>query len=260
VTRPYFSQYPQYGNINQVESIGTSNYNSLQAQLRIMNWHRLSTQTVYTWSHSLDEVSAYRGALPQNSTNFKGDYGNSDFDTRHTFVSFVSYEVPGSIHLRHLTRGWQVNGLFTFHGGQPFTVLASGDISGTNEGNDRAVQVAPARIGYQGQSPTSNWIDLSAFQDPTPGTFSTSRRNAFYAPGYSDVDLSVFKNTKVSEHVTVQLRAEMFNLFNRINYAPPSASVGGSSTLYDTIGDYNGAPGIGAGEPFNTQFGAKILF
>ena len=55
----------------------------------------------------------------------------------------------------------------------------------------------------------------------------------------------------------------MFNLFNRANYAPPGGggvSVGGNFTLNDTIGDYNGAPGIGAGEPFNTQFAAKFIF
>jgi hypothetical protein len=259
-TRPFYKLYPQYGNINQIESIGTANYNALQAQIRISNWHHFSTQTIYTWSHALDEVTAYRGALPQDNRNFKGNYSNSDFDTRNTFVSFMTYEVPGSQHMRHLTQGWQVNGLLSFHGGQPFTVNASGDISGTNEGNDRANQIGPARVGYQGQAVNANWIDLSAFTDPAPGTFGTTRRNAFYAPGYSDVDLSVFKNTRISERLTIQLRAEMFNLFNRNNFAPPSASIGGSSSLFDTIGDYNGAPGIGAGEPFNTQFGGKIIF
>jgi hypothetical protein len=257
--RPYCilnSIYCAYSNINQVESIGTANYNSLQAQIRITNWHHFSTQTIYTWSRALDEVTAYRGALPQDNTNFKGDYSNSDFDTRNTFVSFMSYEVPGSQHLKNLTSGWQVNGLLSFHGGQPFTVHASGDISGTNEGNDRAVQIAPARTGYQGQKPNVNWYDPSAFTDPTPGTFGTTRRNGYFGPGYSDVDLSVFKNTKIFERLTVQFRAEMFNVFNRVNYAPPS----GSGTLYDTIGDYNGSPGIGAGEAFNTQFGGKIIF
>ena len=85
------------------------------------------------------------------------------------------------------------------------------------------------------------------------------RRNAFYGPGYGDVDLSVFKNTTIKEKVTVQFRAEMFNLFNRANFAPPS-SISNNFVLNDTIGDYNGAPGIGAGEPFNTQLALKILF
>ncbi len=260
VTRPYFGQYPQYGNINQLESIGTSNYNSLQATMRVTNWHHLSGSAAYTWSHALDEVSAYRGALPQDNTNFKGDYSNSDFDTRHTLVTFLSYEVPGMASHRLLTEGWQVNSLLTFHGGQPFTVFASSDVSGTNEGNDRAVQIGNPHVGFQGQGAKKQWIDLTAFKDAPLGTFGTLRRNSLYAPGYSDVDFSVFKNTKVFEKVTIQVRAELFNLFNRNNFAPPSASVGGDASLYDTIGDYNGAPGIGAGEPFNAQLGGKIIF
>ena len=260
LTRPYFSTYPQYGNINQVESIGTSNYNSLQAALRIANWHHLSSTTAYTWSHALDEVTAYRGALPQNNLNFFGDYGSSDFDVRNSLVSFLSYSIPDTARCKLLTRGWQLNSLLSFHGGEPFTVYAAGDISGTNEGNDHAVQIGNPRVGYQGQHPNANWIDLSAFANAPLGTFGTVSRNSLYGPGYSDVDLSVFKNTHLAERLTLQLRAELFNLFNRINYAPPSASVGGAATLYDTIGDWNGAPGIGPGEPFNTQFVAKLLF
>ena len=262
--RPYYNQYPTYGNINQIESIGTSNYNSLQTQLRLQNWHNISSSIIYTWSHTFDEVTNYRGVLPQDNFNFKGDYGNSDFDTRNTFVSQVTYEIPGaSWGPKELTHGWQLNSLLSFHGGQPFTVHASGDISGTNEDNDRAVQVGSVRRGFQGQKPNANWLDPSAFIDPTPGTFGTTRRNGYYGPGYSDVDFSVFKNTKIKERVNIQFRAEMFNLFNRNNFAPPGGgfvNVGGNFSLTDTIGDYNGAPGIGAGEPFNTQFGLKVIF
>lgn len=262
-SRPYYAAYKQYSNINQISSIGTSNYNSLQAEIRLQNYHHLSGSAVYTWGHNLDEVTAYRGALPQDNNNFKGDYGNSDFDTRHTVVTFLSYQIPGLSVLPALTKGWQLNTLMSFHGGQPFSVHASGDVSGTNEGNDRAVQIGPIRKGYQGQKPMANWLDPAAFADPVAGTFGTTRRNAYYGPGYSNVDFSVFKDVKVKEFVTLQLRAEMFNLFNRVNYAPPGggyASAGGDFSLGDTIGDYNGAPGIGAGEAFNTQLGAKIIF
>lgn len=263
-TRPYYSLYPNYTNINQLESIGTSNYSALQSQLRLQNFHRLSAQLVYTWSHNLDEVTAYRGSLPQDSTNFKGDYGNSDFDTRNSLTSFISYQIPGTAgHLKPLTNGWSLNSLLSFHGGQPFTVFASGDISGTGEGNDRAVQIGNPHKGFQGQKPGVNWLDPTAFADPAAGSFGTTRRNGYYGPGYSDVDFSVFKDTHLGEKATLQLRAEMFNLFNRVNYAPPGfnfVSVGGDFTLDDTIGDYNGAPGIGAGEAFNAQFGAKIIF
>ena len=53
----------------------------------------------------------------------------------------------------------------------------------------------------------------------------------------------------------------MFNLFNRVNLAPPGESIGsGLGISSDTIGDYEGAPGIGPGEPFNTQFALKLLW
>ena len=261
--RPYSALYPAYSNINEIQSIGTSNYNSLQTELRVQNLHRFSASVVYTWSHNLDEVTAYRGTLPQNSYNFKGDYSNSDFDTRNTFTGFLSYQLPNARRLRPLLNGWQANGLLSFHGGQPFSVFADGDVSGVNEGLDRSVQVADVRKGYQGHKTNVNWLDPAAFADAPTGTFGTSRRNGYYGPGYSDVDFSVFKDTKIGEYATIQFRAEMFNLLNRTNFAPPGAgyvSVGGDFTLNDTIGDYNGAPGIGAGEPFNTQFGLKVIF
>ena len=85
--------------------------------------------------------------------------------------------------------------------------------------------------------------------------------------GFGDVDFSVFKNTKIGERVSTQFRVEMFNLFNRTNYAPPlegnfnpSFTYDNALNLFTTIGSFNGAPGIGAGEPFNTQLALKILF
>src|SRR5262249_26655003 len=82
-----------------------------------------------------------------------------------------------------------------------------------------------------------------------------------YGQGFEDVDLSVFKTSSIGEWVKVQFRAELFNVFNRKNLAPPSNTVGdGFGVISDTIGDYNGAPGIGPGEPFNTQFGLKVIF
>ena len=70
----------------------------------------------------------------------------------------------------------------------------------------------------------------------------------------------MFKNIPVTERVKVQFRAEMFNLFNRINLASGPGSVSGGGIVSDTIGDFNGAPGIGPGEAFNTQFALKVIF
>jgi hypothetical protein len=80
------------------------------------------------------------------------------------------------------------------------------------------------------------------------------------------VDLSVFKTTKITERLAAQLRIEMFNLFNRKNFAPPSttwadqANSNGSGVSSDTMGSWTGAPGIGPGEPFNMQLALKLIF
>jgi hypothetical protein len=269
-SRPYYTAYPNYSNINDIESIGDSNYNSLQATLRASNLHHFSAQLAYTWSHSLDDVSAFRGALPQDSTNFKGDYGQNDYDSRHTFVGELSYQVPGSAHWKAATTGWQANSSFSFHTGFPFTVLTDDQTDHTGEYNQRANQISNPYTGFKKAAVGANWLNPAAFANPAGGQWGTSRRNAYTAPGYGDVDFSVFKNTKIGERVNAQFRVELYNLLNRINYAPPLGGGSGSynpnqatiSTLqlYDTIGDFNGAPGIGAGEPFNTQFALKIIF
>jgi hypothetical protein len=85
-------------------------------------------------------------------------------------------------------------------------------------------------------------------------------RNKYYGPNFADIDLSVFKTIPITERVSIQLRAEMYNLFNHINLASGAGSVGGNGYVTDTIGDFNGAPGLGPGEPFNMQLVAKIIF
>jgi TonB dependent receptor len=271
-TRPFYSTFPSFTYINEIQSIGNANYNSLQATLRASDIHGFTAQAAYTWSHALDEVTSYRGALPQDSTNFRGDYGSSDFDSRHIFVGLVSYNVPGTEKWHLLSKGWQLNSLLTFHSGNPFSVFSSADTSGTNEGTQRAdfVPGVSPTAGYHQSKVDGLWLNPLAFEDAAPGTFGSTGRNAYVGPGFGDVDFSIFKNTPITERVTTQLRIEMFNLLNRTNFASPISN--GSDAFnpnytYDnalnlstTIGSFNGAPGIGAGEPFNTQLALKIIF
>jgi Carboxypeptidase regulatory-like domain len=273
--RPFAETYPQYSDINQIESIGTSNYSALQAVFRANGWHGVTTQFSYTWSHNLDEVTQYRGDLPQDSTNFKGDYGNSDFDTRNTFVGFANYDLPSFRGPRLLTQGWQVNGVITIKGGQPITVFSGNDTSGTDEGTQRALQVSNPLKGIthkiispsDGSAPYVQWLNPDAYQDPAPGTWSPTPRNNVYGPGFNDVDISLFKNTVIRERFNLQFRAEMFNVFNRLNLASPSSlqlgtnyTGSGFATIPSTIGSGNFSPGIGPGEPFNTQLALKLIF
>ncbi len=270
-TRPYYNAYNYIGNINQLGTFGTGNYNSLQATLKMSNYHGLTTQVSYTWSHAFDEVSVSRSTLPQNSNDFRGDYGQTDLDTHNTFSTYVTYNVPGSSRgPRILTNGWQINSLINFHSGQPFTVYNSEDTSGTDENAQRVNLIGNPFAGVShtftkataaNGGATEQWINPAAFAEPPAGTLGTMQRNSLIGPGYSDVDLSVFKNIPIKELVFVQIRAEMFNVFNHNNFAPPVNTLGsGFGSLNDTIGDYYGAPGIGPGEPFNMQLGAKVSF
>ena len=261
--RPFYAQFPDFGVINEIETNGNSNYNSLQTVLKVREWHRFTGQFTYTWAHGLDDMTQYRGTLPQDSFNLKADYGNMDYDTRHKFTAALNYDLPNATFLRPLLNGWSVNSLLSFGTGQPFTVFSSEDTTGTGEGEQRANQISNpfAGVSHAFNKNGVTWINPAAFVDPAPGTFGTSPRNGYYGPGYASVDFSVVKNTKITERVSTQFRIEMFNLFNRANLAPPSNVNGsGLGITADTIGDWNGAPGLGPGEAFNMQLGLKIIF
>ena len=261
--RPYFAQFPDFGVINEIATNGNSNYNSLQTVLKVREWHRFTSQFTYTWAHGLDDMTQYRGTLPQDSMNLKADYGSMDYDTRHNFTAVLSYGLPNASRFKPLLNGWELSSLVSLHTGQPFSVFSSNDNSGTGEGAQRADLIGDpyAGVSHAFNKDGVTWLNQSAFADPAAGLFGTSGRNAFYGPGYASVDFSVLKNTKITERINTQFRIEMFNMFNRVNLAPPSNTNGsGLGISADTIGDWNGAPGIGPGEAFNLQLGLKIIF
>lgn len=256
------TQYPNFGSIIQLNSVGTSNYNSLQTTFKIRMWHGFTAQFAYTYSHELDEVTEYRGAIPLDSFNLAQEYASGDFDTRHNFTAFWTWDIPGSSHLKLLTSGWQLSTEVTIHSGQPFNFDAGTQRPGLN-----LISNPFAGVSHTFQTGVGEqWVNPAAFCVPGAGCPGTANpdgdlaRNAFTGPGFADVDLSVFKNIPITERLKIQLRAETFNLFNRKNLASGPGSVGSNGVVADTIGDFNGAPGLGPGEPFNMQLAAKIIF
>jgi Carboxypeptidase regulatory-like domain/TonB dependent receptor len=266
---PLSGQYPNAGNILQENSIGTSNYNALQAMYRLRLWHGLTSTVGYTWSHSLDEISQYRATVA-DSPNIKVDYGNSDNDTRHLFTTSISYDVPKAPWAHgwsnYLVNGWQVSSLWNFHTGQPWNVtLPFQNLVGDPFKSDANFTVNHSftrNIIQSGQpaGPGVQWVNPDAFAAAPTGSFGNLARNKYYGPGFGDVDLSVFKNIPIRERLKIQLRAEMFNLLNRVNFASGPGAVNSDGTVRDTIGDFNGAPGIGPGEAFNMQLAIKVIF
>jgi hypothetical protein len=270
-TRPYYAQFPGYGVIDELQTRANSNYNSLQASLRISAWHGIVSQFHYTWAHTLD-VSSFGGA-PQDSTHPDADYGNSDFDTRHNFTAFFQYQVPGGRGPSWLTRGWTANSTVSFRSGLPFSLDAIGDWSGTGENLDRPNLISNpyADTSHAVTNSGVYWFNPYAFSFPDPGTFGTYRRNQLVGPGFSDVDVSLVKTTHVTERLSAQLRAELFNVFNRANLGNPTflganllipagPGVNFAFPITSTNGAQFGLPGIGPGEPFNAQIALKLIF
>jgi hypothetical protein len=271
--RPLYSQYPSYGAINSLDSIGDSNYNALQVTLKTQSWHNLSSSLYYVWAHGLDDGTNYRSALPQDSTNVRADYASSTYDITNTFRANFNYNIPRLNNTPHwLTGGYELHSLLSFYGGSPVSIQSATDNSGTGEGAQRAIQLSTNPYNGANRTLTNYgtaaapsyalfYLSPTSFGNAPNGTFTTSRRDQVREPGYSDVDLSVFKTGNITEKVRIQIRAEMFNVFNHNNYAPYTATVGSNlGKVTSTIGNYEGIPGIGPGEPFNVQFAGKILF
>ncbi len=274
-SRPYSSQFPNLAAIDEVQSVGNANYNSLIGALRTSNFHGFTTKVAYTYGHSLDDMSYARHALPQDSYCLRCDYGNSDFDIRNSFSMFLSYAPPQPGSHRILLGGWQFITNFSFFSGTPFTVYSGNDSSGTAEFQDRAEVVgnpfANVPASDRGAS-TYYYFNPAAFTSPASGTYANQGRNEFYGPGTKQIDFSVFKNFGITEHVKAQFRVEIYNIFNFVNYATGGGFGGGEGLISNNVSGsglgtipttYNvgyGAPGIGPGAPRNVQLALKILF
>jgi hypothetical protein len=298
VPRPYSNLFY----INQEKSSASSIYHSLQASLRTSGWHGLSSQANFVWSHSIDDASDLEDfepnqAQPQDSTNPAGNWGNSSFDIRRRFTWNFAYQFPkwgGS--LAKLKSGWGFDGVVNLQDGQPWHLNYEfeGEYSGAGEGFDRPDVIGP--IHYS--SNPAQYLDLSAFAapctwlDPTtnpatdgspdetncqPGTrhFGSESRNSLRGPSFKEFNYSVFKNTSMSEHVSLRLTAEFFNLFNHPNFSSPLLPnfigdigapdylTGRHSGFYSltATGDVGvGNPFLGGGGPRGVQFSAKITF
>jgi len=80
----------------------------------------------------------------------------------------------------------------------------------------------------------TRWFDASAFAAPAPFTYGNSARNLLFGPGDIDFDLSVLKDTKIKESLTVQFRSEFFNLPNHPNFGNPAANISVPSTVEES--------------------------
>jgi hypothetical protein len=230
--------------IFQENSSGKSNYNSLQASLRLNGWHGVTSFVNFVWSRSMDNSSDGEDFVPNaaqppdsRSTNPKNEYGPSNFNIPKRFTWSFSYQLPtlgGG--LQKLKSGWGFDSIVTLQTGQPFTLNYNGedDYSGSGEGFDRPDVVGPIVYNYHNPS---KFLDLSSFAMPcttggtvngaagdcVPGTrhFGNLGRNALQGPPFKQWDVAIYKNTKINESLNVQFRADFFNLLNHPNFSNP---------------------------------------
>lgn len=263
--RPFNSRFPLLGTINQLETAGNSAYNSLQAVFNTSGWKGLSGRIAYTYSTAIDFGSDARFILPANSYDRRRERGPADFDARHVVVAGLVYEVPG---LRfgppRLTRGWSLNTFTTYHTGLPVDIRAGQNVSNSFDGVDRVDVVGDpfAGIVQPANSTARRLFNSSAFARPANGSFGNIGRNALAGPSFGAVDFSVIKSTAIKERIATQFRVEVFNLFNRTNWANPGNSLAAATSfgLMTNTRNGGGAPGIGPGEPRSVQLALKLMF
>jgi hypothetical protein len=216
-TSPFLPGKTLANSITYRDSNSNSNYNALWLTANQNFAHGLQFNASYTYSHSIDDVSRNdQGILVQDSNDIFTSRGSSDFDARHRFVANAIYDLP--MKGNRLVSGWKLAPILTLQTGNPFTVvIASANINGAAN-TVRPNLIAPVHISGD----PAQWITNAgtAFAIPT-NTFGNLGRNTFYGPGFSNVDLALIKNTKITEKVNVQFRADAFDLFNHPNFGQP---------------------------------------
>jgi hypothetical protein len=141
--------------------------------------------------------------------------------------------------------------------GFPFTPVIGSNRSG--DGDTRNPDRPSPNASFSGpillDTPT-RWFDPNAFVLPAAGTYGTLGRGTFTGPGLADVDLSLFKDTRVSERTSLEFRAEFFNALNHVNFGPPNPTVFANGGFNASVGTITTL----ATNPRQIQFGLKLIF
>ena len=251
-----FPPNPHLGIVNIFQSDVNANYNAMLARIT----HRLSkgleTSANYRWSKSLDLCSSDQNCQQTYPFDQRTEHGPSDFDVTHSFTAYALYDLPlfrGNHDWRgKLIGGWQVNGILTLTSGFPWTPVSDSGTSCASSVN--AGFICPVRpVAYSGGAgsnySTSNLQNTGNFPAKTPANQNSPGldyftppvappggylvpplpgvgRNSFRGPRYTGFDMSVAKRFGlprfwvIGEGAGIDLRANLFNMFNKLNLAP----------------------------------------
>ena len=238
----YFAPYPGYGPIIYDTWVDNANYNSLQATLDRRFTKNLTFGVAYTWSKSLDD-NARTKYLPSSLT-----YGPSYLNRANRLTADWVWSVPrlSRFWSNWLTRStldhWEASGIASFISGPPGTAACS-TTTGENitGGGDGYQCIMTGNAVLPKSKRTFNaYMNTSVFAMPSVGNIGNQWVTSFYGPGVNNWDISLMKNIPIKEKVTTQLRCDMFNTFNHVQFSSVN-----NSAVFDPA----------SGQQVNTGFG-----
>lgn len=268
-----------------------SNYNALQVQYRRPVTSGLQALLNYTWSHSLDNASNDIALALSNSViSGAKDYASSDFDVRHSFSGALNYRIPTAVKsglLGPLTKDWSLDAVIVARTGFPFNALVStpsalGGVGYTRPdlvpgqplylyGTQCANTFGPVSQGGNGvlqagqTCPGGKGLNPNAFSIPQTARQGTETRNDISGFGLTEVDLSIGRKIPITEHLSLQFRADAFNVLNHPNFANPFPTVDAGPAnllsrqmLNQGLGGLN--PLFQEGGPRSLQLSLKMIF
>jgi hypothetical protein len=222
---------------------GNSSYNALETDLTHRLAHGLELRANYTWSKNLDMNSGPTGAQAQNQAqmilnrnDLPLDWGPSALNVTSQSSISARYALPFKRGGRWLS-GWQVNGIAALLTGFPFTPLVGSNRSGDGDTrNPDRPSLNPSFSGPILLNSPNQWFNPNAFILPAAGTYGNLGRGTFVGPALVNLDTSLFKTTAVSEKMSLQFRAEFFNVLNHANFNTPNTTVFSSGAISASAG------------------------
>lgn len=227
---------PALSRINAIRFDGKSIYHAVTFKAARRLRSNYAFDIGYTLSSSVDDASSpgateSEANVPQNVRDiFDGEWAPSSFDHRHRVVANVTYQGPaldGRGRVKAMLFGrWRLSAILMAQSGAPFTVNSGVDRANIGAGPaQRPDQLHDPNLAGRERTP-EQWFDTSAFALPAPFTFGSAPRNSVRGPGFATVDTAVAKTWPVGRRGELELRWEVFNLFNRVNVDLPNRIVG----------------------------------
>ncbi|HKQ52877.1 MAG TPA: hypothetical protein VJT74_10945, partial [Pyrinomonadaceae bacterium] len=250
--------------VTRDESTGDSNYHALQIWIDRRFTDRFAFQTAYTWAHAITNVPTQSFVSQTTDVfNYDLDRGDSDLDRRHSLVFNAVYALPQFRNLgtfgSAVLGDWQLNTIASFYSGTPLNIFSGVDTVGLGGASTQRPDLIPGVPVHADGNDPIQIINPAAFRLPPRGQFGSLGRGSVHGPGIKNVDFSLAKNWRMRERFGIQFRAEMFNVFNTVNYRGHNLSVAGGGIENNFSNGGFGRANSTRG-PREIQFGLKFNF